>query len=400
MPNYQDSNIVANIFCDFVSQNILNCSKTHPLGVYFVALDIVNKKNLELYGFDSIMLSLEKIIDQIKAETGGKNCKYCFVSMDEVVIIIQDDDENHSVSRKLFQICSQFKITQLEYINIPVYVGYQKIMDQKTDPMKLFHSLLVNELKDTEAQNSICIETKIKNAKYFREQILLGNIQYLYQPIFDLELNKISYYECLMRVLVDGRYASIADYVSCAEELELGPLVDRAAFNLLKKTVVDYPENKFSFNLTASIIENQELIEDISKFFRDPSIAQRVYVEVTETSKLTSYKKTQSFITSLRNNKVKFVIDDFGSGYTSFHQLKDLEIDILKIDGSFVQDVLSNIVSQNFVKAVINICKDKNIKVVCEFVENEDVCQYLSALGVRYMQGYYFGQPASITKQS
>ena len=179
MPNYQDSNIFANIFCDFVSRNIADCSETSPFSVYFIELDIVNKKNLELYSFDLIISSLKMITDKIIATADDDQCVCCYIGMDELVLITKTDEENHRFSKEVFQICEKFKITEFEYLNIPIYIGHQKITDPNVDLVKLFNDLLVNELKNTKENEVNSFNTKIQNAKFFREQILLKKIQFL-----------------------------------------------------------------------------------------------------------------------------------------------------------------------------------------------------------------------------
>lgn len=392
MSNYQDSNALANIFCEFVSQNVNKLLPGDELCVFYIQLNVMNKKNLEIYGFDVATQIIQKITRQILDSTFDESKSFCFTAMDEFILVTRGNDE--SLSGKVFELCNRFYISPDEYIEIPVYIGSQIVTEKITEPLRFLHKLLINEVHRAESVNQNLLSNKIRNARYLREQLMKRKMVFAYQPVFHLQSNKTEYYECLMRMQTEDDFSSIVDFIEAAEELQLGPLIDRVAFDLMKETVTKYPDKKFSFNLTASVIENRDLIEEIISFIKNQAIAQRILVEVTETSRLISLEETRKFIDLLHRHNVQFVIDDFGSGYTSFHQLKDLAVDIVKIDGSFIRDLLTDKVSQNFVKSVVNICQEKNIKVVCEFVENEEVCRYLSNLGVHYMQGYYFGQPS------
>jgi EAL domain-containing protein (putative c-di-GMP-specific phosphodiesterase class I) len=396
MQNYQDHNAFANIFCEFVSQCLNSIQDISGIFVYYIQIDIINKKNLEIYGFDLASKAMEYISKATTLSTQDPEFRMCFIAMDAMILLTKRPPEG--IYRDITELCARCYITKDEYISTTCYIGYQAIENIEIEPVELFHKVLMNQITPECISKQTPSDCKIHNARYFRTEILRGNVVFLYQPVFNINANHIEYYECLMRIRHNGEFQSIADFIPAAEELELGPLIDRTAFDLLKNTLVQYPNIKFSFNLTASVIRNSHLIDEIMHLLDNQDIAQRVLVEITETSQLASFNETAQFIELLRKQNVQFVIDDFGSGYTSFHQLKTLSVDVVKIDGSFIQDILSNIVSQNFVQAVVNICKDKNIKVVCEFVETEEVCEYLSNLGVQYMQGYYFGQPRSIAE--
>ena len=105
---------------------------------------------------------------------------------------------------------------------------------------------------------------------------------------------------------------------------------------------------------------------------------------------------TKNFIDTLHSYGCKIALDDFGSGFTSFKQLLNLPIDIIKIDGSYIRDILSNNHSRFFVEALINLAEDLGIKTVAEFVENDQIRQKLVEMGVDYVQGYAIDRPKPI----
>ena len=102
------------------------------------------------------------------------------------------------------------------------------------------------------------------------------------------------------------------------------------------------------------------------------------------------------FICELKELGCSFALDDFGVGFTSFLYLKQLDVDYIKIDGSFVRKLNENKSDQLFVRAITDVARGMGIKTIAEFVENEDTMKLLKTIGVDYAQGYYIGKPAPV----
>ncbi len=101
---------------------------------------------------------------------------------------------------------------------------------------------------------------------------------------------------------------------------------------------------------------------------------------------------------SLQAQGCQVALDDFGSGYTSFRQLKALSVDMVKIDGAFVKDLVDNADNRFFVKTLLDFTRGFGLKSVAECVENGEIAKMLMELGVDYLQGYYFGKPMNYRK--
>ena len=93
---------------------------------------------------------------------------------------------------------------------------------------------------------------------------------------------------------------------------------------------------------------------------------------------------------------VQIAIDDFGAGYSNFERLLEFEPDILKIDGSLIKNIITDHYSKNVVETIVNFAKKQNIKTIAEYVENEEIFNFLNELGVDYSQGYFFGKPEDL----
>jgi len=115
-------------------------------------------------------------------------------------------------------------------------------------------------------------------------------------------------------------------------------------------------------------------------------------VEITETAAHRDLRKAAYFVAAIQSVGGCVALDDFGSGYTSFRQLKSLSVDLVKIDGAFVKDIAQNADSRFFVKTLLEFSHGFGLHAVAEFVENGEIAKILMELGVDYMQGYYFGK--------
>ena len=125
---------------------------------------------------------------------------------------------------------------------------------------------------------------------------------------------------------------------------------------------------------------------------------RQIVFEITETVAIANLNKASDVITKLKKSGVRFALDDFGSGLSSFGYLKNLPIDYIKIDGAFVKDIDSNKFDQAMVDAINKIAHSMDLKTVVEYVSTEQIYQTLQRLEVDYVQGYYLHKPNHISK--
>jgi EAL domain-containing protein (putative c-di-GMP-specific phosphodiesterase class I) len=126
----------------------------------------------------------------------------------------------------------------------------------------------------------------------------------------------------------------------------------------------------------------------------DPTLAERLIIEVTETAAMLEPARTLDFMDRLRRKGCAFALDDFGMGHTSFGSLRDFRFDIIKIDGSFITDITTNPDSRFFVTKLVEIAEYFDLMTVAEFVQGPAEARILRDLGVEYFQGFYFGAPS------
>ncbi len=213
-----------------------------------------------------------------------------------------------------------------------------------------------------------------------------------------------NHYEVLLRKRSkNGDIIPPGAFLPAAERFNLIGSVDTWVIeNVFKKleslrAANKYPDNLIlSINLSGSSMANIDLLKRISYLLDESGFpAENFCFEVTETAAIANLKQATMFLSSLREKGCKVALDDFGSGLSSFAYLKELPIDYLKIDGLFVKDIAVDNIDKAFVEAINQIGQVMNLETIAEFVENDEIMQILTEIGVNYVQGYGIHKPCN-----
>jgi len=206
---------------------------------------------------------------------------------------------------------------------------------------------------------------------------------------------EIMMHECLLRLeQPDGTIVPAGQFISVAEKLGLINLLDYRAMELAVQTLVDNPKVHLSLNVSGNTTSDRMWLETlVSALQNDRTLAERLVIEITETVAIQEMSGSVEFVTTLRDLGCRVAIDDFGAGYTSFRNLKTLDVDLVKIDGSYVQDLLANTDNQFFIRTFVDLARNFNLPTVAEWVGTEEEVTMLRDFGVEYLQGFYTGKP-------
>jgi diguanylate cyclase (GGDEF)-like protein len=217
-----------------------------------------------------------------------------------------------------------------------------------------------------------------------------------YQPIVSAKTGEAVMHEALLRMAdSDGEVIAAAHLIPIAEKLGLVRLIDRTVVQLAVKTLLDYPEARITFNVSGTTATDPRWFSQLTDILAaHKDITHRLTVEITETIALSDLDETARFTSTLRDLGCAVAIDDFGAGYTSFRNLKSLNVDILKIDGTFCQKLKQNPDNQYFVQSLIDLAKKFDLKTVAEWMESPEDAELLTGWGVDFLQGNLFGQSA------
>ncbi len=216
-----------------------------------------------------------------------------------------------------------------------------------------------------------------------------------YQPVVSSVTGETMMHECLIRLVQpDGSIAAAGNFVPIAEKLGLIGLLDFRAMELTMETLRAYPDVKLSLNVSGRTTSDHMWLDTlVSQLRADRSLASRLIVEITETVAIQEIEGSAEFVRTLRKLGCQVAIDDFGAGYTSFRNLKAIEVDLVKIDGSFVQDLVTNQDNQFFIRTLVELAHNFNLPTVAEWVGNAEEVAMLRDFGVEYLQGFFLGEP-------
>jgi diguanylate cyclase (GGDEF)-like protein/PAS domain S-box-containing protein len=209
-----------------------------------------------------------------------------------------------------------------------------------------------------------------------------------------------SHGEILLRMLDDeGAVVSPGSFLPAAERYNLMPRVDRWVVQQATQWLAEHPRRTqcCSINLSGQTLGDEQLLDFIFAQLRHTALdPKRVCFEITETAAIANLTRAVRFIGALREYGCRFLLDDFGSGLSSFGYLKNLPVDFLKIDGSFVRNIHRSPIDKAMVGAINDIGHVMGLRTIAEFVENDDIRDLLARQGVDFGQGYGIAKPVPI----
>ncbi len=223
-----------------------------------------------------------------------------------------------------------------------------------------------------------------------------------YQPLVDARTEKIVGAEALIRWCAKP-YGDVAPgrFIPWLEMdpafYELGNWVIRTALRDIKKIKEMYPDFILNVNIAASQLERQEFRAEVIRMVREAEFPpQDFFMELTERCRDLNYDFLRGEMDFFHRYGIKISVDDFGTGSSSLMLLKELPIDELKIDMSFIRDIESNKVDQTLVKYIVLAARDMNLKTCLEGVETEGISKYLKQHDPTYYQGYFYSMPVRV----
>ena len=209
------------------------------------------------------------------------------------------------------------------------------------------------------------------------------------------------HYEVLLRLIDEkGDIISPFQFLPAAEHYKLMPDIDRWVINNVFTQILEYIEQngnfpfKLSVNLSGQSLGNKKCVIFLSEqIARLGNYAANICFEITETAVISNIEEAQSLMAKVKKMGCTFSLDDFGTGLSSFSYLKNLDVDYIKIDGSFVREIDVDPVSESMVSSINQIGHIMKLKTIAEYVENEAILSRLKKMEVDFAQGYVYGRP-------
>jgi len=215
------------------------------------------------------------------------------------------------------------------------------------------------------------------------------------QPIVRSGGRQPGFYECLLRMQkTDGTFVTAGEFVPIAEKLGLAKLIDHRVAELAVGLLKSAPNLKLAINVSGETANDKEWLSLLLALTQgDRSINERLMVEITETAAISDIQESACFVRALKKVGCLVAIDDFGAGYSSFRNLKFLDVDMVKIDGEFVRNVARSKDDLFLVKTLISLARNFSMRTVAEWVGDEETAVLMERAGIDFLQGFHFGKP-------
>jgi diguanylate cyclase (GGDEF)-like protein/PAS domain S-box-containing protein len=214
-----------------------------------------------------------------------------------------------------------------------------------------------------------------------------------------------AHYEILLRMRDEtGGIIAPGLFIEAAERYSITPSIDRWVIrNAFRWLVSEADERErlilCSINLSGQSLGDEKFLPFVVEQFQMSGLdATKICFEITETAAIASYSQANRFINALKELGCKFALDDFGTGLSSFGYLKHFPVDFLKIDGSFVKEILHDPIDREMVRSINEIGHLTGKQTIAEFAENEEIITMLKGMGIDYAQGYGVSEPKRVTR--
>lgn len=351
-----------------------------------------------------------KIGDQILYKTASIIQKICTCPETTIYKLPSDEYAIFSINKmsrdefysKISKVVSSIQETKYEINSNAIFItlscgiaSNKKYLITKTD-MAL--QIAKNDKRsiityDDSLDTTETINQNIQGMSLLKDAIEHDKITPFFQPIYNVKTKKIEKYEALVRIVEDnGNIIAPYKFLEIAIKSKLYPSITR---NMIEKSF-EFFKNKdyqFSINISINDVLNQKTTAFILKSLEEYDKPQKVVFEILEGDKIGNYQELKEFIAKVKKYGCQIAIDDFGSGYSNFSHILELDIDYLKIDASLVKNVRSDENAKKIIQTIIRFASSLEIETVAEFVEDETSLNLLEKMGIDFVQGYYIGKP-------
>jgi diguanylate cyclase (GGDEF)-like protein len=361
----------------------------------------------DAFGFDVADAVISEIATRIRARLRGGDVLGRF-SGNKFGLILKNctiDDMNIAAERFLAAVRDEVVPTRSGPVSVTASIGgvalprYARSADEainrahetldscKRRRAGSFLAWRPNVERDAQRRVNIRVTDEIVTALNERRIVMA------YEPVVAASSRETAFHECLVRMEQDdGRVLLAPDIVPVAERLGLIRLVDHRVLELVVAELAQSPGVELSLNISPDTTMDPDWWASIESLMRaHPGVAERLIVEITETVAIQDIDDLRGFVTRLKNYGSRIAIDDFGAGYTSFRNLRKLGVDIVKIDGAFVQNIAHSADDRAFVQTLIDLARRLNIKTVAEWVQDDESALMLRDWGCDYIQGRLIG---------
>ncbi len=250
----------------------------------------------------------------------------------------------------------------------------------------------------TEGYRAAMADT-LSRVGHFRSVINSEQLHFAYQPIVHLGDWRLHHFEALARICQNGQTFLPSSFVTFAEDVglvsELDMVVCRQGLATLRENRLIPPGSHIAVNLSGRSVSNGAFMAQLLELLETQrDLLPRLLFEVTESAEMRNLDQANWVVQKLRALGCRVCLDDFGAGAASFPYLRALEVDFVKIDGSYIMDAFDTHYGLPFLRAIAHLCRDMHIATIGEMVEDARTVKVLRSVGIGFAQGYFFSRPA------
>lgn len=218
---------------------------------------------------------------------------------------------------------------------------------------------------------------------------------FAFQPVVCAASGRVDYFECLLRMReADGGLVACGEFIAAVEEVGLIGLIDRHVLERAFAELAAHPGVRLGFNVSGLTAGDRPWVRALMALLRkQPDLARRIVVEITETAALDDLDELARFVETLRHAGCRVALDDFGAGHTSLRHLQVLAVDTIKIDGAFVRNLGASRENRVILRHLLGLTRGFGLQTVAECVETAEAAALLREEGIGYLQGYHLGRP-------
>jgi diguanylate cyclase (GGDEF)-like protein len=371
-----------------------------------VAVDNLARLN-EAYGFDVANEVISAVAKRLRAKMRGGDVagRYSGNKFGIILKTCTPDDIATAAERLLAGVRDDVVQTQAGPVAVTITIGgvnaprhartvhevlarAQEALDAaKAKRRGSFNAYRPNIERDAERRKNVRSSDEIVRA------LNEHRIAVAFEPVATTASREPAFYESLMRIRrPDGGVITAGEVIPLAERLGLVRLIDHRMLELVVAEFLTCPKLKLSLNVSAASTIDPDWWTALTASLRaHPEAAGRLTVEITESAAIQDLDDTRGFVARVKDIGCRIAIDDFGAGYTSFRNLRKLGVDLIKIDGAFVQNLTRSEDDRAFVRTLIDLAKRLGLETVAEWVQDEEAAKLLAEWGCDYLQGQLIG---------
>jgi len=378
-----------------LQEDILKCNETQSL----IRLDINSFGKINrVYGIKVADTILKDFSNEVKTLL-GENGKIYRVYAAEFIILYNSklsevDIRNYIKNFKK----SIFKYKNIEF-TLDITVGYVDNIDENVleNASIALKSAKISKKSVMIFNQNIALKDEdnyhIKWSHILNEAIKNDKVIPVFMPMKCTKENKIVKYECLIRIkdkdtiYTPNKFLDVA--IASGRYHTLTQIMIQKVFEYFK----DISDLKFSINFSLSDILNEETMNILFYNLEKYQYSHNVVIELLETEEISDFELLNQFINKVKSYNAKIAIDDFGSGYSNFNYILNMNIDIIKLDSSLIKNIFTDQNAAMVVSTLVSLAHEMNLEVVAEMVSDEKIETILTNYGVDYLQGFYIGKP-------